>query len=370
MSVIFPVALRRLLATMNPGGDFGKKELSPALSNRFTQIWVPAIEDQTELGAILEARLAAGVEKAAVAQRLLDFWAFFRSHSPSARGGGLSVRDLLAWVGFINTTAPNIGDWGAYAHGAHLTLLDGVGLGVGVPPAAVAALRRLCEAFLAAQLPPGAERHAEAAAGRITLPPADELAAATPAGAWGIPPFFAARAGPSNAGGDAAGASADANGSATTGSVGAAFEVSAPTTARNAFRVLRALQVKKAVLLEGSPGVGKTSLVAALARSLGRQLIRINLSEQTDMMDLLGADLPAPDGAPGQFTWCAALRVVLLLATRYYCHLWLVCNNSLEQYAWFLFSAGATARCCRPSSRAPGCCLTSSTSRGRAFWRA
>jgi midasin len=29
-----------LLATMNPGGDFGKKELSPALSNRFTQVCV------------------------------------------------------------------------------------------------------------------------------------------------------------------------------------------------------------------------------------------------------------------------------------------------------------------------------------------
>ena len=31
----------RLVATMNPGGDYGKKELSPALSNRFTQ--VPAV---------------------------------------------------------------------------------------------------------------------------------------------------------------------------------------------------------------------------------------------------------------------------------------------------------------------------------------
>ena len=28
----------RLVATMNPGGDYGKKELSPALSNRFTQV--------------------------------------------------------------------------------------------------------------------------------------------------------------------------------------------------------------------------------------------------------------------------------------------------------------------------------------------
>ena len=33
----------RLLATMNPGGDFGKKGLSPALRNRFTEIWVPAV---------------------------------------------------------------------------------------------------------------------------------------------------------------------------------------------------------------------------------------------------------------------------------------------------------------------------------------
>ena len=33
----------RLLATMNPGGDFGKRELSPALRNRFTEIWVPQV---------------------------------------------------------------------------------------------------------------------------------------------------------------------------------------------------------------------------------------------------------------------------------------------------------------------------------------
>ena len=35
----------------------------------------------------------------------------------------------------------------------------------------------------------------------------------------------------------------------------------------------------------------------------GQKLVRINLSEQTDMMDLLGADLPVQGGAPGQFAW-------------------------------------------------------------------
>ena len=48
----------RLVATMNPGGDYGKRELSPALSNRFTTVWVPPIEDLSELAALLNARLA------------------------------------------------------------------------------------------------------------------------------------------------------------------------------------------------------------------------------------------------------------------------------------------------------------------------
>ena len=32
--------------------------------------------------------------------------------------------------------------------------------------------------------------------------------------------------------------------------------------------------------------------------------MRINLSEQTDMMDLLGADLPSASGNAGEFAWC------------------------------------------------------------------
>jgi len=55
----------------------------------------------------------------------------------------------------------------------------------------------------------------------------------------------------------------------------------------------------KAILLEGSPGVGKTSLVQAVANISGHKLTRINLSEQTDVSDLFGADLPTENG----FEW-------------------------------------------------------------------
>lgn len=40
------------------------------------------------------------------------------------------------------------------------------------------------------------------------------------------------------------------------------------------------------------PGVGKSTLIEALARASGHRLTRVNLSEQTDIADLLGSDLP------------------------------------------------------------------------------
>lgn len=81
------------------------------------------------------------------------------------------------------------------------------------------------------------------------------------------------------------------------------FNLTAPTSRNNAMRILRGCQLSKPILLEGSPGVGKTSLVTALANISGHHLHRINLSDQTDLVDLFGSDFPVEGGSPGEFAW-------------------------------------------------------------------
>ena len=75
--------------------------------------------------------------------------------------------------------------------------------------------------------------------------------------------------------------------------VSARFNFHTETVVRNVLKVLRGMTcTEKPILLEGTPGVGKSSLVTALAAFTGNQLIRINLSDQTEISDLFGSDLP------------------------------------------------------------------------------
>ena len=82
-----------------------------------------------------------------------------------------------------------------------------------------------------------------------------------------------------------------------------------PSPQDNLSKIVRAMTLPKPLLLEGSPGVGKTTLVEALGAAYGVPVVRINLSEQTDMMDLLGAYLPDHSGDDGnpKFMWSEGL---------------------------------------------------------------
>lgn len=266
-----------VLATMNPGGDYGKKELSPALRNRFTEVYVPPVDDEADQIAIVQALLPPTLHPWAA--KMLEFVRFLAHKLGGTEHTGLGVRDLVGWARFVREVTergllpPPL----AFAHGAALTVIDALGAlpaTAAMPPARVQALRAQCYAAVHAAIAPAHFDPTEA-----SLYVVHETATS-----WGMGPFSIAK-GPHPP-------------------TAPSFSLAAPTTAANALRVLRALAVRgRSVLLEGSPGAGKTSLVATLAALTGHELVRINVSEQTELVDLFGAELPVEHGRPGEFAW-------------------------------------------------------------------
>ena len=94
----------QILATMNPGGDFGKKELSPALRNRFTEIWVPAVDDVEDLLRIVGKRWKTS-QLEPFGPKILEFAKWFASQIGQTEGLGIGLRDILGWVDFLNAAA-------------------------------------------------------------------------------------------------------------------------------------------------------------------------------------------------------------------------------------------------------------------------
>ncbi|KAI5058508.1 hypothetical protein GOP47_0026678 [Adiantum capillus-veneris] len=262
-----------LMATMNPGGDFGKKELSPALRNRFTEIWVPPIIEEDDLRSIIHTRFLDHIQPV-LTDPLLNFWKWYQEQDIRR---GLTVRDLLSWIHFVNTVGGEIGKICACIHGAFLVLLDGISLGLSNE--SVRSLRKQCLDFLLQQLPADEQLTSEDFNDNTMMTGKHFMLSENKVG---VHPFFISK-GPMKP-------------------KEITFELMAPTTSINTFRILRAMQLPKPVLIEGSPGVGKTSLITAISNISGHSLVRINLSEQTDMMDLLGSDLPV-EGDGADFRW-------------------------------------------------------------------
>ena len=160
----------RFIGTMNPGGDFGKKELSPALRNRFTEIWVGSVSSAKEMEEIVSRRLISSqnmhVDHAHDhAKELALFWEFYQSIVGAGQAKTcLQTRDILAWAQFIveveSRQGPNaMLGYAAFAHGAYLTLLDGLGLGLGMPEETAKTLNRKCVEYLCTRIQDTEVRH-------------------------------------------------------------------------------------------------------------------------------------------------------------------------------------------------------------------
>ncbi|KAF9030028.1 hypothetical protein BDZ89DRAFT_1132669 [Hymenopellis radicata] len=88
-----------LVANTNPGGDYGEKELSPALRNRFVEIWAPSVDNRVDLQLIV-SRTWQSDELKRCTSPILDFvdWLCGVAGDRSL----MNLRDVLAWVDFSN----------------------------------------------------------------------------------------------------------------------------------------------------------------------------------------------------------------------------------------------------------------------------
>ncbi|KAF5661149.1 midasin (AAA ATPase) [Fusarium heterosporum] len=263
----------QFFATMNPGGDFGKKELSPALRNRFTEIWVPALSQSEDIYEIVKTKLKGDSKQ--LVEVVVKFAAWFGDTFRSMASTPFSVREILVWVQFINhfeSSEPVV----SLVHGASTIFIDSIGANpsalLATDPKSLGQQRQKCvdklSELIGKDVSSVYQTHPELSMDDTSLT----------IGHFSIP-------------------------RASTGVADPGFAFHAPTTRLNAMRVLRALQMQKPILLEGSPGVGKTTLVAALSQACGQPLTRINLSDQTDLMDLFGTDVPVEGAEAGNFAW-------------------------------------------------------------------
>jgi len=263
----------QFLATMNPGGDFGKKELSPALRNRFTEIWVQPLSDTEDVLHIVCSKLEK--EYQPFARVIVDFSYWFGKNFRSTASTAFSIRDILVWVKFVNESKGQSGIF-SVVQGAATVFIDTLGANpsalISIDPKSMDEQRQRC------------------------LDKLTELLGADATSIFRAPLQLSIEPAVLRIGEYAIGRKSNEN-------FEAGFALNAPTTKLNAMRVIRALHVQKPILLEGSPGVGKTTLVSALARACGQPLTRINLSDQTDLMDLFGTDVPVEGAEAGHFAW-------------------------------------------------------------------
>lgn len=294
----------QFFATMNPGGDFGKKELSPALRNRFTEIWCPISNDYIDLTRIAKHSFKIGFNipmdgnDANNIEEILNHLSkiviktiyFIKEHVEKFN---YSIRDILAWVLYI-TKNSQINEQPQQQHSestSYLTIFDSLIFGLEtifldslemLPHETYTEIlkqREIITEYLLKEINNYFKMNLNIK--DVKLKKGDKISTNLTDSKFGIKPFYI-----------------NLNQSMNLNEfkeVEKDFMFTAPTTLENLFRLLSALTLNKPILLEGPPGVGKTSLIENISKQIGYKIVRINLCEHTDLTDLFGTDLPAED---------------------------------------------------------------------------
>lgn len=278
----------QFLATMNPGGDFGKKELSPALRNRFTEIWCQTSVSKENLIQVIINSMKPhnSIEKENVnddersnvhriAQFIVEITLYI---DKEVEKFNYSIRDILSWCKYIqNNQSLDISLIDKLTFGLETVYLDALEMLPQTTFLSIESQKEIIMDFVASKTK---EIFQEEFSYEDFQTRRQDAIIEKDANKFGIKPFYL------NINKN------DCNLMKNNTEVQQKFMFNAPTTKENLFRLLSALTLNKPILLEGAPGVGKTSIVENLAKFIGYEVVRINLCEHTDLSDLFGTDLP------------------------------------------------------------------------------
>lgn len=270
-----------MIATMNPSGDHGKRELSPALRNRFTEIWVPSPLDAENFADVNLAHKAKSYLKSIVETKIIGssesfldlaielVFRTFRITNFEQKDlfKPLNLRDLENLYFLINSNNCTEASLGL---AINMVFESSIGL------IKDDSLRKYALAIKA-------EFFKEFPSIFHSLGQTKQIVIDHNQGVLRVENV-----------------SIDVNPSAL--HILNDYILDERYVIENLFKILVGLQSNKALLLEGPPGVGKTSLIQTLAKLKEVPLYRINMSEQTDIIDLLGTDVPDPNKV-GAFKW-------------------------------------------------------------------
>lgn len=221
----------RIVATMNPSGDFGKKELSPALRSRFTEIYFKL--DDNEIYEIFD--------------RFLDSMSLF---SPSQIFDKTFFK--AKFRGLTNISVRKVEMICSHIQKINESANEGLSSIVKVKTSRMTR-----------------EDVWNDCLGLLELHVDNNCLYTEDSNEFGVYPYFLRRSSPQTT-----------------------YSFESATSRVNLQKIIRALCHNKGVLLQGEPGVGKTSMISHIGAALNIPVLRINLSEQTEMSDLTGSYIP------------------------------------------------------------------------------
>lgn len=124
-----------VVATMNPSGDFGKKELSPALRNRMTEIWVESYFSGLESSNIVGSDLHMvakelvcsnlGHDEESTQKVTMVLLTVILDAVPADQRANFSIRDIVTMVEFLKMQKGN-DLLESVVHACEMVMLDAI----------------------------------------------------------------------------------------------------------------------------------------------------------------------------------------------------------------------------------------------------